>query len=161
MFVVLDVDNTLADLSHRAHFIQDNPKNWEAYWSPDNVIKDAIVPGVERVIARFQELKYDFLILTGRPETLRDATMRWLLDKLNLILPDAYFLMRPTGNLLTTAEGKREQFLNFKQGLENQRDSFLFIDADIDTCTMLTPFGITFQAPKCWPLIFPETSTSP
>jgi len=145
MFVVLDVDNTLADTSQR-----------EDRWSPDAAINDPVIKGVERVITRFQELKYDFLILTGRPEILRDATMRWLLEKLNLALPETHLLMRSTGNLLTAAESKREQFLSFRQSLENHHTCFLFIDADVDACANFAPFGITLQAPGCWPSILPS-----
>jgi hydroxymethylpyrimidine pyrophosphatase-like HAD family hydrolase len=155
MFIVLDLDQTLADNAHRAHFVEKEPKDWDSFLSPDRVIKDPVVAGAERVLEQLQALKYDLVILTGRHEDLRDATMRWLLEKLNITLPDTLLLMRPNGNMLNAAEYKREQLLNFRQGLENRDNNFLIIDDDAAAGEALKEFGIVLKAPECWELLFP------
>lgn len=156
MFVVLDVDQTIADNSHREHHVNKTPKDWDAFLEPSLVFKDTVVSGAERVIAQLVELKYDLVILTGRNEDLRDVTMRWLLDKLNLAVPDTHLLMRPAGNMLNAAEFKREQLLNFKQGLENRDNGFIIIDDDVSVGSTLSSFGIILKAPECWDLLFPR-----
>jgi len=154
MFVVIDLDETLADCSHRAHHIAKEPKNWDAFFDPSAIIKDPVVKGAERVLAHFTELKYDIVILTGRNEDLRDVTMRWILEKLNIDVPDSSLLMRPNGNMLNAAEYKKEQLLNFKQGLENKGNGFLIIDDDAVAGVALSEFGVVLKAPECWDLLF-------
>jgi hypothetical protein len=155
MFVVLDLDETLADVSHRAHLVEEEPKNWDAFFAPELVIKDKVIPGVARVLTHFTELKYDILILTGRNEVLRDTTMRWLHENLDIEVPDGNLLMRPNGNMLNAGEFKREQLLNYKQGLENKDVSFLIIDDDPAVSDSLKEFGVVLKAPECWTTLFP------
>lgn len=156
MFVVLDLDQTIADNSHRAHHVEKEPKNWEAFFAPDLVIKDTVIAGAERVLTQFQDLKYDFVILTGRTEDLRDTTMRWIQEKLNITVLDTHLLMRPNGNMLNAAEFKREQLLNFRQGLENRDTGFIIIDDDVSVSAALSSFGVVLKAPECWDLLFPK-----
>jgi len=161
MFVVLDLDETIADVSHRAHHVEKNPKDWDAFFAPDLVIKDKVVQGVARVLTHLADLKYDFLILTGRNEDLRDTTMRWLNENLDIAIPDENLLMRPNGNMLNAGEFKREQLLNYKQGLENKDASFLIIDDDADAGVSLREFGVVLKAPECWALLFPVPEVVP
>lgn len=160
MFVVLDLDETLADVSHRAHHVTKEPKDWDAFFDPAAVIKDKVVKGVARVLLHFTELKYDFVILTGRNEDLRDTTMRWLQENLDIAVPDENLLMRPNGNMLNAGEFKREQLLNFKQGLENKDAAFMIIDDDPEACVALKEFGVVLKAPECWGLLFPVPETA-
>jgi hypothetical protein len=155
MFVVLDLDQTLADVSHRAHHVEKSPKDWDAFFDPALVIKDKVIEGAERVLTHFEELKYQFVILTGRNEDLRDTTMRWIQENLNIKVPDEYLLMRPNGNMLSAGEFKREQLLSFKQGLENKDANFLIIDDDEAMGEALRDLGIVLKAPDCWKLLFP------
>lgn len=156
MYVILDLDGTLADLAHRLHYVSKEPKNWEAFFAPERVYKDELMPGAARVIAHFENLKYELVVLTARNEDLRDTTMRWLLEKLNLSLPEGHLLMRANGNMLTPAEYKREQLLNFKQGLETKDNNFLIIDDDPEVGESLKEFGVVLRAPECWALLFQE-----
>lgn len=154
MFIVIDLDATLADCAHRDHFIKSSVKDWDSFYAPEHVIKDGVVSGAERVLAHFTELKYEIVVMTGRQENLRDTTMRWLLEKLNLSLPEGYLLMRQEGNMLNPAQYKREQLLNFKNTLENKDVNFLIIDDDADAGVALEDMGIVLKAPECWPLLF-------
>lgn len=161
MFVILDLDKTLADNSHRAHFVEKEPMNWDAFLSPGLVAQDTVVPGVERVLEKFAELKLDLVVLTGRTEDLRDTTMRWLLEKLGISLVDDHLLMRSSGNMLTDAEYKREQLLNFKQGIEDKSTPFLIIDDDSQATEMLSAYGVVLKAPECWNILFPADKAVP
>lgn len=155
MFVFLDLDQTLADNTHRVHHIKKSPKDWDTFEAPDLVGKDTVIAGALRVLNQLIELKYDVVILTGRHESLRDTTMRWMLEHLNLSVPDTHLLMRGHGNMLSAAEYKKEQVLNFKQGLENRGGGFLFIDDNANVCATLAAFGVVMKAPECWSVMFP------
>jgi len=156
MFVVIDVDGTLADNTHRAHFLKDGAKNMEAYLAAVEVAKDSAFPEAVRVVAKLQELKYDIVILSERPEALRDTTMRWLLAEYALDIPETQLLMRPTGNMLGDLEGKREQFGSFMSGIETRRSGFIFIDDNPAVCASMELYGHTLLAPKCWETLFPK-----
>ena len=156
MFIVLDVDGTLADNTHRRHLLLGKQAiDWERFFAPDLVMKDTAVPGAVSGVARLQELKHDILIITARHEALRDTTMRWLLENFELDLPDSHLLMRPQGNMLKAAEYKREQLINFKQGLENRDTGFIVIDDDKEVSATMRTLAIVLKAPECWDILFP------
>jgi hypothetical protein len=155
MFVVLDIDQTLADTAHRAQHLEKTPKDWDSFFDPSRVIKDKVIAGVENALAQLTELKCSFVILTERNENLRDVTTRWIAENLNIQVPEGHLLMRTSGNLLNPAEYKREQLLSFRQGLENKDIPFLIIDDDADVGTALKGLGIILKAPECWAVLFP------
>lgn len=156
MYIVLDIDSTLANNKHREHLLQKRPKDWEAFHDPALVIKDEVIEGVDRVLRHFKELKHTFVALTGRHERLRDTTMRWLHERLPIDIPDSHLLMRPDGNMLSNAESKRQLILEFKTALNDRNAEFLFIEDDAKTRDTLKDLGIVLQAPECWALLFPD-----
>ena len=155
MYIVLDVDSTLANNKHREHLLKLRPKNWDAFHEPALVIKDEVIEGVDRVLKHWKELKHTFVVLTGRHERLRDTTMRWLHERLPIDIPDTHLLMRPDGNMLSGAEAKRQQIIAFKTSLNDPRPDFLFVDDDPRAREALKDLGIVLQAPQCWELLFP------
>lgn len=73
--VLVDMDGTLADVSHRLHHIQGRKKNWKTFFR----LMDADPPS-EVVVKWVQNLspEYDVVIVTGRPEQYRRNTEAWL-----------------------------------------------------------------------------------
>lgn len=92
MIYIFDIDGTLADLSHRLHFIQQKPKDWHGFFAacPD----DAPIPAV---IAIAKALAPDFSIklITGRSDEIREATALWL-NQQGVFFSD--LLMRKAGD---------------------------------------------------------------
>lgn len=86
---IFDIDGTLADNSHRTHWVESKPKNWRAYNS--TMDKDTLIIPVYKVL-RELEFDYRILICSGREEVYRDVTEKWLED--HYIRFDE-FLMRP------------------------------------------------------------------
>ena len=88
---VFDLDGTLADDSHRQHFLTGDVKKWQSYY--EGMGKDILFRNVYKVCSR---LSSHIIILTGRPEEYRTLTERWLAHNC-----DNYYdmlIMRPTGN---------------------------------------------------------------
>lgn len=160
MYVVLDVDSTLANNKHREHLLKLRPKDWDAFHAPELVIKDELIEGVARVLLHFKQLKHTFVILTGRNEGLRDTTMRWLHDRLPIDIPESHILMRANGNMLSGAEYKRQALMDFRVGLDDRNPDFLIIDDDPKAREALKDLGIVLQAPQCWELLFPYVPAS-
>jgi phosphoglycolate phosphatase-like HAD superfamily hydrolase len=73
--VLVDVDGTLSDASHRLHFLRRRPKDWNGFFSA----MDADPP-LEVVVRWVQNLAQDheIVIVTGRPEKYKARTRAWL-----------------------------------------------------------------------------------
>jgi len=75
--VICDIDGTLADVSHRVHYINGNKKNWTKFF-------DSMVHDTKREnTAQLLDLTYKdhpVVLVTGRPETHREQTEKWLED---------------------------------------------------------------------------------
>ncbi len=73
--VLVDVDGTLSDASHRLHFLRSRPKDWDGFFAA----MDADPP-VEAVVRWVQNLAHDheIVIVTGRPEKYKARTRAWL-----------------------------------------------------------------------------------
>lgn len=156
MNIVLDIDGTIANNAHRVHHLTTGPQpDWNAFLEPSLVAKDTLIPGAERAIRLFEELKYQIFFLTGRGEHLRLTTHAWLLQHLNLDIPDERLLMRPQGNLLKATEFKREQLLALRQDYPGP---FLYADDDKHMWPVYREFGVVLAAPACWAVLFPELS---
>ena len=86
MFVVFDLDGTLANDTHRRNLILrdvDNPKDYEAYHS--QCAYDEPNHPVVEVARMVLERGHDVEIWTARPEKYRPETDRWLQEVLSLI----------------------------------------------------------------------------
>lgn len=105
---IVDIDGTLADISHRLRFIEAQPKQWDDFFeacSDDLPIEDVI--DVVRAIACEQEgvRGPEIVYLTGRPERVRDKTNVWLACN---GLPAGRLIMRKDGDHRPDTTAKRE-----------------------------------------------------
>jgi len=87
--VVFDVDGVLADVEHRVHHLEGPRKNWGAFFSAA-AGDPPLRTGIE--LARERATEHDLAYLTGRPESLRRVTQRWLTEH---GLPAGALWMRP------------------------------------------------------------------
>ncbi|MEV7687524.1 LNS2 domain-containing protein [Streptomyces bungoensis] len=72
---VFDLDNTLADTAHRQHFLEERPRNWDAFFAA----APADPPLAEGVALALEQARAcDVVYLTGRPERCRRDTVDWL-----------------------------------------------------------------------------------
>ena len=75
--IVFDLDGTLANISHRLHYVKNGKKNWEAFFEAipaDQPISEI----VELAIDLIQIDTKPVLFATGRPESTRSDTEEWL-----------------------------------------------------------------------------------
>lgn len=120
MDFVIDIDGTLADASHRLHLILgEGKKDWDAFLSEELVSQDAPKDRVWRTIAvlwtgsNHKLCGNRGLFITGRRESTRTSTRRWLLEhatKYGLYrkVSRAKLLMRPDGDRRPSHEVKRD-----------------------------------------------------
>lgn len=75
MIYLVDIDGTLADLTHRLHFIQKEPADWDGFFAacPD----DKPIPEVIDTVNALGESNI-LIMVTGRSEKCRTQTESWL-----------------------------------------------------------------------------------
>ena len=75
MIAVMDVDGVLADATHRQHHVQGRPKDWDAFFAE---VGDDPVLERGRELLQTLALDHEIVLLSGRPESTRADTVRWL-----------------------------------------------------------------------------------
>jgi len=85
---VLDIDGVLADVRHRLSYVEQRPKDWDAFFAA--AVNDSLLPeGLE--VALDLADRFTIVYLTGRPERCRADTKAWL-DKYRF--PAGQLIMR-------------------------------------------------------------------
>lgn len=80
--IIVDIDGTLSDPSHRKHFIEKDPKDWKGFLSSEEILKDGLHKWCSVLIDMLWDKDVKIILLTGRsgdPVT-REATKKWLND---------------------------------------------------------------------------------
>lgn len=94
MDIIVDIDGTLADCTHRLRHIQSEPKDWNAFFEAcgDDAPIHTVINMV-RGLARVSPNRVVFC--TGRPERTRHKTVAWLSDWLDWDRAAIDIYMRP------------------------------------------------------------------
>ena len=74
--VLCDLDGTLADVEHRLHFIQRQPKDWEAFFLACG--EDDPIPSTITVLRLLHGAGYEIVIVSGRSDLAERQTIEWL-----------------------------------------------------------------------------------
>ncbi|MFE9116601.1 hypothetical protein [Streptomyces sp. NPDC007172] len=74
-YAVFDLDGTLADSSHRQHFLDGRPRDWDAFFAAAPA-DPPLAEGVALCLTAAEEC--EVVYLTGRPERCREDTLHWL-----------------------------------------------------------------------------------
>lgn len=77
--VFCDIDGVLADCSHRLHYSEE--KNYERFYSAKELAKDTLIYAGYELIRMFINLGVEVHFITGRNESYREATAKWLHEK--------------------------------------------------------------------------------
>lgn len=121
---VFDVDGVLADVRHRLHHLEGGSKDWDAFFAAaedDPALAQGIALALES--ARDCEVVY----VTGRPESLRQATVRWFTRH---GLPDGELSMRSRRDRRPARTAKPEQLARVAAG----RVVAVVVDDDPQVC---------------------------
>jgi hypothetical protein len=94
---LMDIDGTVADLSHRRHYVENKPKNWPAFF--DGCEHDAPIEHMRPIVQTLGTFAAKVIFVSGRPERCRAATQAWLKKhKFNISLNDVTLYMRADGD---------------------------------------------------------------
>jgi hypothetical protein len=71
----VDIDGVLADVRHRLHLVEQQPKDWESFFAAAPA--DPLLPQGADTVRRLAEV-CRVVYLSGRPERCRADTLAWL-----------------------------------------------------------------------------------
>jgi hypothetical protein len=113
--IIVDLDGTLCDTSHRTHFVEKFPKNWDGFY--DGIPDDQ--PNVWcSIIMENIKMNCKIIIVTGRPmkQKVFDDTVEWL-DKYNIPYHELH--CRDVHDFRSDVEVKREIYRDQIKGNYN------------------------------------------
>ena len=73
---IFDLDGTLADVSHRLHFINGERKDYNAFFKAS--INDTPIEATVSLLHRLRASGARIMIWTGRSDIVKDDTLAWL-----------------------------------------------------------------------------------
>ncbi|MFJ4923333.1 hypothetical protein [Streptomyces sp. NPDC088725] len=121
---VFDLDGTLAETSHRQHFLERTPRDWNAFFRAA-VHDTPLAEGIRLAVVAAEEC--EVVYLTGRPERCRRDTEAWL---------STHGL--PKGRVLMRGDTDRRPARTFKLGvlreLAGERGIRMLVDDDELVC---------------------------
>ena len=114
--IFVDIDGTLADLSHRVHHLSETPdgsqhKDWDAFYR--DIHKDRPINPMIDLVRSLHRQEWFIILITGRDAGRRDVTEDWLK---RFVVPWDALLMRPLGNHAPDVQIKRAWLNKMRDG---------------------------------------------
>jgi len=144
MWIIWDLDQTLADSAHRAHLLPNfdnsnylDPKNWIAWEA--GIMDDAPIQPAVSLLRALPDRIFNHAIVTSRGEPARAATQAWLAA--NLIPYDFLYMRRIEEYSIPAAEwktGVAEALRTYANA-----DVVLAFDDHPEICEAYAQLGIT------------------
>ena len=96
MFVIFDLDGTLALNEHREHFLQKSPQDWDGFFEAcDKDEPNLPIINLLKYLSEHYEVRLE--IWSGRSEKVRHKTKDWL-DRYGVFSETHYSLLRMRGS---------------------------------------------------------------
>ena len=119
--VIFDIDGTLANNSHRRHYIAREEKDWVSFNSASE--DDIPNPPIVTLLQGMKTLGYRIIVSTARFERERIRTEKWLRDH-DILYHDLF--MRPDGDFRHDYLVKEDMLRDLQIG----REGILFVVDD-------------------------------
>jgi hypothetical protein len=111
--ILVDLDGTLADCTHRLHFVREDmnegltkfKKDWKGFF--DNMYNDAVNASLNEVLVALRQ-NHMIIFVTARPSNYYGVTARWLYEKAGWSKTSYQIYMRPAGDFREDSIVKKE-----------------------------------------------------
>jgi hypothetical protein len=105
---IFDIDGTLAEISHRLHFVEGENKDWDAFFAAcvDDKPIQPVIDVCRALGLTSNHERFRIIYLTGRSDVVRRETHIWLFDKCHL--PIGEVIMRKAGDHRPDTQAKKE-----------------------------------------------------
>lgn len=155
-YIVFDIDGVLADCSHRLKYIQGKDKDYDKFYSDEEIMKDKIIEAGRKIVDMLYNLytMEDFyrptefygkiILLTGRSEICEETTRIWVSKNIFKDLSLYSIIMRPKNDWRPAHEVK-ESLIEKHIGFENILFAF---DDDDQVNEMYKKHGVMCYKPN-------------
>lgn len=155
-YIVFDIDGVLADCSHRLHYIQGEDKDYDKFYSDEEIMKDKPIETSRKILDMLYELYVmeDFyrptefygkvIFITGRNEICEEATHNWILRNADMFEGSFKLYMRPKNDYRPAHEVKKD-LIEKHIGFENILFAF---DDDDQVNEMYKKHGVMCYKPN-------------
>ena len=101
--VIVDIDGTIADNTHRLHHINADTPDWPAFY--EAMKDDKTINSIVDLVYELWTGGFRVVLLTGRPEEYRKLTEDWL-EREQIVFDD--LIMRPTNSYVEDTQIKSQ-----------------------------------------------------
>lgn len=77
-FVLCDLDGTLADITHRLHYVNGEKKDWKGFF--EHMMLDTPRIEVVDMLLKYEEEGYEIIFVSARPDNYRAFTRDWIVN---------------------------------------------------------------------------------
>lgn len=109
--IIVDIDGTISKVGERLKYLQQEPKDWDSFYA--DCFDDEPIPEVIGLVQDLYESLNDIIFCTGRRESCREATIKWLKNNLGYkVATGSLLLMRKNNDHRHDTEVKPELLKN-------------------------------------------------
>lgn len=97
-YIVFDIDGVLADCSHRLKYIQGKDKDYDSFYSYDEILKDKPILNLDKILFNMQCSEgsdIDIKFISARNIKSITATAEWLEKYFSIMVEEGDILMWP------------------------------------------------------------------
>lgn len=105
--ILVDLDGTITKPGDRLKHIQGPKKDWDAFY--DACFYDEPHRDIIQLVYMYWENRYDIIFCTGRRESVREITEKWIQDNFPLSFQHKGLIMRPNNDYRHDSICKIEQ----------------------------------------------------
>jgi len=124
--VICDIDGCISKIGERLKYIKQSPKDWTSFYS--SCFDDEPIQEIMDLVVCLENSGYNIIFCTGRRESSRFVTTRWLREYFPETFEYEALLMRPNDDFRQDAEVKIEQCNNY--GIDFDAIKFVLEDRD-------------------------------
>ena len=146
-YIVFDIDGVLADCSHRLKYIQGEDKDYDSFYSYDEILKDKPILNLDKILLNIQcaeSSDIDIRFITARNIKSITATAEWLEKYFSIMVEEGDILMRPEKDWRPAYQVK-EDLIEKHIGFENILFAF---DDDDKVNEMYKKHGVMCYKPN-------------
>lgn len=146
-YIVFDIDGVLADCSHRLKYIQGEDKDYDSFYSYDEILKDKPILNLNKILFNIQcaeSSDIDIKFITARNIKSITATAEWLEKYFSIMVEEGDILMRPKNDYRPAHEVKKD-LIEKHIGFENILFAF---DDDDQVNEMYKKHGVMCYKPN-------------
>jgi hypothetical protein len=104
--IVFDIDGTLSDPSHRRHYVENKPKDFDSFYK--EMGNDSPKEDVVELCQMYKKFGWYVVIFSGRPDAFKEITIDWL-SKYHIEYDELH--MRPSEKIYEPDDQIKERML--------------------------------------------------